>query len=185
MPRVTYSEAQIDEARAAVYRLGSARAAERELGIHHKTLIRWTRAPGHAERYHTLRTRLRAEVEERLIDDFTTTVAQSVHATNDALDATTEALAQRNSKDAKAYSDAAKNAALVAGIAVDKSRLMQDKPTSIHAHDGRDTDDILRSLNTLIPGLVIDGTAHEIPNDVTASASDSAVKRVELTAGER
>lgn len=178
MPRVTYSEAQMDEARAAVFRYGSLRAAERETGYSRKALTRWTQAPGHAQRYQQLCRQLRAQVEDQLIDDFTATVAKSVAVTNEALEATSELLEARNYKDAKAASDAAKNGALIAGIGVDKSRLMQDKPTSINSHERRDLDDILHSLNTLVPGLVVDSTAQDITPTSRALVPDSPSKRV-------
>lgn len=182
MPRVTYSEAQMDEARAAVFRYGSLRKAEQETGYSRRALARWTKAPGHAERYEKLCNQLRAQVEQELINDFTATIAQSVAVTAEALNATSEAITNGNAKDAKAFSDTAKNGALVAGIGVDKSRLMQDKPTSINGHEHRDLDDILKSLNTLVPGLIVDSTAEDItpapqPTE-RAPVPESAGKRV-------
>lgn len=216
MPRVTYSEAQIDEARAAVFRYGSLRKASLETGYSRDALARWTKSPGHAERYEKLCNQLRAQVEQELINDFTASVAQGVAVTGEALSAASTAIADSTAtapnrddyedldeykaafaawatlksnaaKDAKAFSDTAKNSALVAGIGVDKSRLMQDKPTSINTHERRDLDDILKSLNTLVPGLIVDSTAEDItPTQTTterALTPDTAGKRVrQLTA---
>jgi hypothetical protein len=65
-------------------------------------------------------------------------------------------------RDASQLSSAARNASTVAGIATDKSLVMAGKPNQITQHDGRDLDDILRNLNELVPGLVIDSTAEEV-----------------------
>ena len=160
MPRVAYTPAQMDQARAEVIRQGSIRQAHLATGISEGALRRWTTGQ-HQAHFDQLRARLRAELDEALIDDFKQQTKKAVRTTNEALDHTTQLLERGDYKNAKAASDAAKNTALVAGIATDKGRLMEDKPTVITRND-RDAEDILRSLNHLVPGLVLDSTAEVI-----------------------
>lgn len=189
MPRVHYTPEQMDQARTEVARLGSLRAAERETGISRTCLTRWTTGK-HAPRFQEIQTQLRNQIDERLIDQFNRNAAAAATVTQDALEASHQALtdatapqpqpddyndpdehaqalrtwAERRAdaaKNAQALSNTAKNLATAGGIALDKSFQVQGRPVATIQHK-RDAEDILHSLNQLVPGLVLEGTATEI-----------------------
>lgn len=161
LSRSSYSEQQRDEAMLAYYTLGTFKKAATETGIPSDTIKHWVLYT-QKEHYQALIRRHGPELEQQLVGRLQHVAARATEVAAESLDATSDAVAQGDYKAAQAFSNTAKNATLSAGITVDKSQLIQGKPTSIVAND-RDAEDILRSLNNLIPGLVIDSTATEIP----------------------
>ena len=55
---------------------------------------------------------------------------------------------------------AARNAAIVSGISIEKKLLLESRPTQITEH--REAADILRSLSEKVPGLFIQGSASDV-----------------------
>lgn len=164
MPRIHYKPEQVDQALAVVFELGSHRAAAKATGIAPNTLRDWT-SRKHAERYEEISANLRANVDQRLVDRFTANAQQAAEVTTLATEKTRELLESDDVKGASYASSAGRNLATIFGIAVDKSRVIEGKPTVITQHDGRDLDDILRSLNQLVPGLVVDSTCEPITDE--------------------
>lgn len=64
----------------------------------------------------------------------------------------------------------AKDLATTAGIAVDKVLSLTGRPTNIHEH--RTPEQAFKRLQSLVPGLVFEGTAEEMPEGLNATATE-------------
>jgi hypothetical protein len=95
--------------------------------------------------------------------------AKAVRLVDRLLDRVEELTAAGDDKGSAFAARSAQHLSTVTGIQIDKALLLAGRPTQIHA-DGRDLDDILKSLNTLVPGLVIDSTAEDVTPQPTLPA---------------
>jgi hypothetical protein len=173
MARVTYSPQRVDEALALVFERGSLRAAAAETGIALNTLRRWVHDT-HSARYVELVERLRASVDEQLIDSFHRNARAAAGVTESAIEKTAELLEQGDMRGASYASSTSRNLATTYGIATDKSLVMQGRPNQI-TRPARDLDDLVRELNDLVPGLVIDSTAEEVKPDRQLGPADDPI----------
>lgn len=184
-----YPQIKVDEALLAYYTLGTYDKAGEATSIPPTTIKHWVNV-SHTERYDELAAKHGPTLERQVVAKLARTADKAVDRVDQALDATGEAISHAHtdppkredfpspedheaafriwanlkadaSKNAQAFSNAAKNAALVLGIATDKKLTLEGRPTVITEH--RDAEDILKALSTVAPGLVIDSTADEIP----------------------
>jgi hypothetical protein len=56
-----------------------------------------------------------------------------------------------------------RNAAFSMGVNIDKALVLEGRPNEIIDH--RQGDDALRNLKKLVPWLIVDSTAEELPSD--------------------
>lgn len=145
----------------------ASRAAEQlqaaGLEISHDTLTRFknSRFP---RRYRDACDRLAPQVENVVVNYHRELAVQAAHAAQRAVALETERLAAGEVKDA---AKSAQNLATTAGIAVDKVLSLTGRPTSITEH--RTPEQAFKRLQSLVPGLVFEGSAEEMPEGLNAT----------------
>lgn len=152
-----HSPAEIETALTVLAHLGgnSARASELT-GIPSSTLRVW-RLYDHVERYAEIMKREAPRIEALAIAqsrELTLKYAALEHA---AVERVMDVLPEMDGKDA---SNAMKNAAISRGVSIDKTLVLEGRPTSIQGH--LTGDDSIKSLAQRFPWLVVEGTAHDV-----------------------
>jgi hypothetical protein len=157
-----YTPAEVEEALLELALCGGnsgeahRRLSARGLDVSEPRLRAWRRYD-HAERYVQLCNQHAKQVEQ-------TIVAKARENARKAADVISQAIDKAAEQVESGKVDAAKTALSLAtaqGIQIDKALVLEGRPTVIT--ERRDAEDILRSLNEMVPGLVIDSTATELP----------------------
>jgi len=105
---------------------GNLAATERATGIADATLFDWRER--YPQTYHEIRQQIQRQLEERTITAWTDINVQALRVVSKGL---SEAERQLDAQDDKQPAATARNAAVVAGVAVDKRRLEQERPTAL------------------------------------------------------
>lgn len=121
-------------------------------------VLRKFRSTTYPERYAELHRTRAQEIEDVIVTKMRETALQAADVQQRALEKTVEQLDNGELRDA---STAARNAAVVQGIATDKLLTLTGRPTTVVEH--RDAEDVLRGLAQRFPGLIVEGTAEEDP----------------------
>jgi hypothetical protein len=144
---------------------GNARAAARELKklghpIPEATLRGWKRRM--PERYERVRQTVQDRIWAEIADEWRSLVRQSIKVASNTVAKAEVATAEGNSKDAKAWLSAGRDAGVLAGIGDDKSSRADGRPTEIHATTADQAEEIERKLKAM-GVLVVEGEAEELP----------------------
>jgi hypothetical protein len=156
---------------------GRLRQASERSGVPEGTLRYWADT-SHHERYLEITTQVAGKVEDVIVQEARETASLAAQLERSALEA---AQAQIDAGQAKDPSQVAQRASTVKGINVDKLLQLTGRPT--HIVENRTADELLRKLGTALPGLIVEGTATEIPTDAeqieqsTTAPLPSAIRR--------
>jgi hypothetical protein len=126
----SYTTREIDEALSVAWQLDSPTRAAEKLGIPKRTLAHWVNET-HKERYEEIAENLRASVDRDLVDGFHRNARRAIDVASIALERTEELLNSGQDKDANYAAGALRNIATTYGIAVDKGRVIEGKPTEV------------------------------------------------------
>jgi hypothetical protein len=162
--RCTYDPEQVTTALTMVALAGGncERAAGRlhEAGFHvHPSVLRYWRA-NYPNRYAQAAQDVAPQVEANVVHLHREIASQSAETVLKAI-----RLEERRLEHGKVENAArsAKDLSTAAAIAVDKVLALTGRPTSIHEH--RTPEQAMKRLQTLHPGLFVEGTAEEIASD--------------------
>ena len=161
MPGKRYSQSKIDAALGAVVVHGTYAEAAKKTKVPMQTIHHWATV-SHTQRLAELRERIGKELEDEAVDHWRRVVVDAAKSTSTAIEAVDQAITNGDSRDASAYSTAARNLATVGGIYSDHVLTYTGRPDRIVGRDGRDLDDVFRSLSALIPGVIINSTAEDV-----------------------
>lgn len=168
---------RIDEGLLALLLTGSSVTAAEQTGIPEQTLRDWRYRYG--KRHAELAKKYGPQLEAEAIASLQEVAIAATRGTLKAVEVATRDI--EGSKDPAAT---ARNLATVVGITTEKALLLQGKPTSVTDNVG--TRDILKALGQRVPGLVVEGTAEEIPEAVqteaTTARSNGAERKASLPA---
>jgi hypothetical protein len=125
------------------------------LEIPERTLRHWQTAT-HRERYAEL-----CQGHARQLDDLITRQAREAAISAAEVEQRAWRLQMEQLEEGKVRdpSAVARNAAVSKAINIDKTLLLEGRPTQITEH--RDIGEIVRSLDSIAPGLVVDGTGED------------------------
>lgn len=137
------------------------------IDVNERTLLYWKndRFP---ERYRQACHDTAPQIEAQVVDFQRELAYRASQAAQNAVALELERIEAREVKDASA---SARNLATTAGIAVDKVLSLTGRPTQITEH--RTPEQSLKRLGQLVPGLIVDSTADEMPNDTPELAASS------------
>jgi hypothetical protein len=156
-PGTRYTQAEIDKGLTLIaHCAGSAQHASEMSGIPMQTLYDW-KTKHHVELYRQIQEREGPKLEALAVNQAREIIVQAAELEKDLI---TQLAEQRYNLKAGEIAGALRNVTTTRGISVDKVLQLTGRPTVVTEH--RSGDDILRSLKTKLPGLIVNGTAEEL-----------------------
>jgi hypothetical protein len=165
--RSNYGPEQIDKALLAYAACGANAAKacrllkERGIGVHPKTLTQWAEGR-YADRYMEIHAKHGQQLDRVLAQETRDIALRASQVERLAVDETEKELKAGTVKDASA---AARNMAVVKGVATDKLLTLTGRPAQIVEH--RSAQDLVKKLEAL---GVVDSTAEEEPDPLPEAA---------------
>jgi hypothetical protein len=172
--RRVYAPSEIQAALTTLAFFGgnSLRTQERT-GISASTLRLW-RTTEHRDLYREIQEREAPKLEAIAADQALEVILRSSEVEHSLLDALASvAHDPEQSKTASEIAGALQRTVTSRGISTTKRLELTGRPTSIVEH--RDGNDILRSLGSRIPGLVVESTATELRSNALAASETRAL----------
>lgn len=163
-PQRSYDAEQVEAGLQALaiadgnHRLAHRLLAENNTDIPAGTLYEWKTT--HAERYEQIRADVLPKIRERMAAESEELAIAYAQLEREAIELLKPKL---NDLRPNELAGVQRNLATSRAISVDKASVLRGMPTEITEH--RNADELLRKLGSALPGLIVEGTAEEIPTD--------------------